>query len=102
MFGERLAEKRKEKGLTLEQLAQKVGSTKSYIWQLENKPGVNPSAQLVSDLASVLGVTVEELISGSGSSEDQVFFRDYQSLKLETKKTISKIMQALKDGDQAS
>jgi len=49
-----------------------------------------------------LGVTVEELISGSGSSEDQVFFRDYQSLKLETKKTISKIMQALKDGDQAS
>tara|TARA_R110002050_G_scaffold118053_3_gene235140 strand:- start:1582 stop:1890 length:309 start_codon:yes stop_codon:yes gene_type:complete len=102
MFGERLTAKRKEKGLTLEQLAQKVGSTKSHIWQLENKPGVNPSAQLVSDIASVLGVTVEELISGSGSSEDQVFFRDYQSLKPETKKTLSTIMQALKDENHSS
>jgi transcriptional regulator with XRE-family HTH domain len=102
MFGERLALKRKEKGLTLEQLAQKVGSTKSYIWQLENKPGPNPSAQLVSEIAIVLGTTVEELMTGSGSNEDQVFFRDYQNLKSETKKTLSTIMQALKDENKSS
>ncbi len=37
LLGAKIKELRKEKGLTLEQLAEIIGSGKSYIWDLENK-----------------------------------------------------------------
>ena len=37
LLGAKIKELRKEKGLTLEQLAELIGSGKSYIWELENK-----------------------------------------------------------------
>jgi transcriptional regulator with XRE-family HTH domain len=33
IFGEKLRNRRLEKGLTLEALAEKIGSTKAYVWQ---------------------------------------------------------------------
>ena len=36
-FGEKIRALRKEKKLTLDQLAEKAQSSKSYIWELENK-----------------------------------------------------------------
>ena len=58
-FGPRLRRLRKAQKLTLQQVADTVGCTKSYIWELEMKEGQRPSAKLVYALAKVLGVTIE-------------------------------------------
>lgn len=58
-FGPSLRRLRKAQNLTLQQVADTVGCTKSYIWELEMKEGQRPSAKLVYALAKVLGVTIE-------------------------------------------
>jgi len=102
-FGEILHNLRKNKGLSLEGLADKVTSTKSYIWDLENKPSIRPSAEMVYKLATALDTTVDVLMGEKSmedaDEEDKVFFRKYQPLKSETKKQLSKIMDALMDED---
>lgn len=98
-IGHRINELRKGKGMTLEALAERVGSTKSYIWGLENKPTVRPSAEKIYQIAVELDTTVEYLLGKSVSDDDnesQVFFRDYRNLKPETKKQLNSILKALK------
>jgi len=53
--GKILKKLRKSKNLTLEQLAKKIGSCKSYIWELENK-NPNISGSKLLSLAHVLNV----------------------------------------------
>ena len=61
-FGDRLQGLRKRGNLTLEALAAEIGSTKSYLWDLENKPTIRPSAALVHRLAVALDNTVGVLL----------------------------------------
>ncbi len=58
---ERLHAKRKELGLSLEALAKRTKSTKSYIWELENNKGINPSVDKVFLISRALGVSMEWL-----------------------------------------
>ena len=60
----RIREHRKASGLTLQCLAEKVGSSKSYMWQLENTPDPNPGVKLGIKLARAFGTTVEEFFKG--------------------------------------
>ncbi len=90
-FGSRLRRFREAKKLTLQQVADAVGCTKAYIWELEMKEGQRPSAERVHALAKVLGVTMEDLM-GEGmakvpeaSPEDVVFFREYAGMSEEEK-----------------
>ena len=62
-FGHRIREYRVLEGLTLSELASRVGVTKSYIWEIENGR-VSPSAETVWRMAVVLDVTMEELMDG--------------------------------------
>lgn len=96
MFCQRLNELRLKKGWSLDQLAQAVGSTKSYIWELEKKPDIKVSAELVTRISSALGVTVEDLMGVAPNDSDTVFFREYKSLDQPTKDQISILLQALK------
>ena len=100
-FGERLQELRNREGLTLEGLANEIGSTKSYVWELENKPNIRPSAELVYKLSKSLKTTVGVLMGEVEdiSEADQVFFRDYKELNPETKKQLGQIMDVLMDED---
>lgn len=102
-FGKRLQRLRDRGGLTLEELASEVGSTKSYVWELENKPNIRPSAELVYKLAKALDTTVGVLLGEKEPDElpeqDQVFFRNYQTLRPETKERLSKIMDILAEED---
>lgn len=102
-FGERLQRLRSSKGLTLEELADAISSTKSYVWELENKPNIRPSAELVYKLAKALKTTVGVLMGEPEPAqlpeEDQVFFRNYQVLKPATKKRLARIMDVLMDED---
>ena len=52
---------RKRKGYTLERLAKLTGTSKSYIWELENK-STHPSVYLASKIAHALGVSTDKLI----------------------------------------
>lgn len=102
-FQERLQRLRNQRGFTLEALAEKVGSTKSYLWELENKPTIRPSAVLVYNLAVALDTTVGVLMGETNvkdiAERDQVFFRNYTKLNPETRKRLSKIMDVLMEGD---
>ena len=101
-IGSKIRQLRKRKSLTLESLAQEIGSTKSYVWDLENKPNVRPSADKVYKLALALETTVEDLMGISKNPDevkDQVFFREYQGLKPKTKQQLQAILDALKKND---
>ncbi len=44
-LGEKLRDLRKQRGLTLEKLADMAGLSKSYLWELENRESQRPSAE---------------------------------------------------------
>jgi transcriptional regulator with XRE-family HTH domain len=95
--GEKIRELRKKKGYTLEKLAELTESSKSYIWELENKNLPRPSANKVARIASVLGVTSDYLLDTSQSvyvadAADQAFFRKYRKMAPETKDKIRRMI----------
>ena len=98
-FGVRIKDLRTRKGLTLDQLAQETGSSKSYIWELENKNPPRPSAEKLSAIASALGVTVDYLIGSDkqtlSQAEDTEFFRQYSGLPEETRRQIREMASIL-------
>lgn len=61
---ERLHSRRIELGYSLQTLADATHSSKSYIWELENKDTRRPSIDKVYDLAKNLGVSMEWLCGG--------------------------------------
>ncbi|MCX7213401.1 MAG: helix-turn-helix transcriptional regulator [Burkholderiales bacterium] len=90
-FGLRLRRLREAKKLTLQQVADAVGCTKAYIWELEMKEWQRPSAERVHALAKVLGVTMEDVMGDTldkvpqASPEDVQFFREYAGMTDEEK-----------------
>jgi len=96
-FGKKIRLLRKEKGYTLEKLAELADSSKSYIWELENKDPPRPSADKITKIASVLGVTTDYLMSKSQKPPsdtvlDAAFFREYQDLDETTKEKIRELV----------
>lgn len=98
-FGARIKALRTEKKLTLEQLADMSGSSKSYIWELENKSPPRPSAEKLSEIAKALGVTADYLIGSDGitrnDAEDTAFFRQYSGLPEETRRHLREMAASL-------
>lgn len=83
--GKKIREIRKQKNMTLEELGEKLGKTKSYISKLERsvKPISLENLQLI---ANALDVEVEDLISDKQKvenplSEDQDWYFVIQELK---------------------
>jgi transcriptional regulator with XRE-family HTH domain len=101
-MGDKIRTLRKQKKLSLEKLAELTDSSKSYIWELENKDDPKPSADKVAKIASVLEVTSEFLMSESDASPDdtvidEAFFRKYKSMPDETKKKLRQILDVWDD-----
>lgn len=96
--GEKIRELRKKKGYTLERLAELSNSSKSYIWELENRNPPRPSAEKIAKIASVLGVTSDYLLDTDVSTPapdavDQAFFRKYRKMDPNTKARIRQIVE---------
>ncbi len=96
-LGDKIRALRKQKELSLEQLSELTDSSKSYIWELENKDDPKPSAEKISKIAAVLEVTTEFLLTESIATPDQAvkdeaFFRKYKTMPEGTKKQIRKIL----------
>jgi transcriptional regulator with XRE-family HTH domain len=96
VLGEKIRRLRKEKGMTLDGLAEASGSSKSYIWELENSNDpLRPSAEKLQKIADALGQTVEFLIDDEVNEEasaDAAFYRKFRKLEPETKDRIREIM----------
>jgi transcriptional regulator with XRE-family HTH domain len=98
-FGERIKQLRVARGLTLEQLAQATESSKSYVWELENKNPPRPSAEKLSAIATALDVTVDYLLGADdqtlADAEDMAFYRAYSSMPEETRRQIREMAKIL-------
>lgn len=95
-LGEKIQKLRKKKGLTLEQLAALTESSKSYIWELENKNPPRPSAEKIAKIADKLDVEIEYLIGDSDEiteeeAVDAKFYREYRKMDADTREKIRKM-----------
>ena len=77
--GRLLAQKRKEKNLTQEQLAQKLGVSNKTISKWETGKCM-PDYAVVKDLCAELGITVAELIDGEPAEEKSVRTYDEEQI----------------------
>jgi transcriptional regulator with XRE-family HTH domain len=96
-LGDKIRDLRKQKGYTLEKLAELTDSSKSYIWELENKSPPRPSAEKVVRIASALGVTSDYLVDPTEKTDvaeaaDQAFFRRYRKMDPATKDKIRRMV----------
>jgi transcriptional regulator with XRE-family HTH domain len=100
-LGERIRELRKQKRYTLEKLAELTESSKSYIWELENKQPPRPSADKIAKIARVLGVTPEYLVdpeeSNVAEATDEAFYRKYRRLDPTTKEKFRRMIDVWDD-----
>jgi transcriptional regulator with XRE-family HTH domain len=104
LLGIKINELRRARGLTLEQLAQATDSSKSYMWEIENKEVARPSAEKLDKIAEALGVTSAFLIDASQMQptenvEDTAFFRKYQKADPDVKAKLKRILDVLDDDD---
>lgn len=96
-LGEKIRRLRTKEGFTLERLAELSDSSKSYIWELENKNPPRPSAEKIARIAAALKVTTDYLVDDSGvqteaDATDRAFFRKYQKMDPATKDRIRKMI----------
>lgn len=103
-LGIKINELRRAKGLTLEQLAQATGSSKSYMWEIENKEVARPSAEKLDRIAEALGVTSDFLIDATQTQPsedvaDRAFYRKYQRADPAVKGKLKRILDVLDDED---
>ena len=103
-LGEKLRELRIAKGLTLEQLAELTGSSKSYIWDLENRSPPRPSAEKLSKIAVQLGMTIDYLLDeddevGIDEAADASFYRKYRKMDAPTKEKIRRMVDLWSDDE---
>jgi transcriptional regulator with XRE-family HTH domain len=100
-LGEKLHKLRKDNGFTLDTLAEKSGLSKSYLWELENRESQRPSAEKLTALANVFGVSAtffieDDVRTPQERHRDEGFYRDYQRLDADAKEQLHKILRTFK------
>lgn len=103
-FSEKLRKVRTSRKKTLEELATAIGSSKAYVWQLENKKNAKPSAELLLKIANYLGESPDfflddEASERSENQEEDAFFRKFRTLSDEDKRYVDRIVSGL-DGKE--
>ena len=95
-IGAKIKALRDEKGYTLDELAKRSDTSKSYIWELENKSPPRPSADKLAKIALALGVSLDYFVDQQVTVEDaadKMFYRKYQKMDPATKKKIRKMVE---------
>lgn len=104
VLGEKIRKLRKKKGLTLDQLAELTESSKSYIWELENKNPPRPSAEKLARIAHHLDTTIEYLLDegeelAEEDATDASFYRQYRKMPQATKEKIRQMVKLWGDDE---
>lgn len=86
--------------MTLEGLANRIDSSKSYVWEIENKDVARPSAEKLARIATALETTVDYLLQGSSVTDaedarDQAFYRKYMKQDAAKRRQMQKFLDAL-------
>ena len=103
-LGDKIRRLRKEKQLTLDGLAVRTNSSKSYIWELENRNPPRPSATKIAQIAKALDVEIDYLIDdetqiSEDDAKDMKFYRYYRRLTPETREKIRAMSKIIGDGE---
>lgn len=69
LLGERIKVLRKEKDMTISELAERAGIAKSYLSSIERNKQTNPSIQFIEKVSEALGVSVNDLLYDSEKFE---------------------------------
>ena len=80
-FGQRLQRLRKERNLTQEEVAEKIGITPQGISKWENNLS-SPDINILLNLADILGVSVEELLGKEKEKTEVLQDFDYKKVVL--------------------
>jgi transcriptional regulator with XRE-family HTH domain len=68
-LGQRVQRLREERGLSVQELADRAGTTYQSIWRIERGKQLDPSVALVRGIAKALGVGVDHLIRMFGEDD---------------------------------
>jgi len=71
LIGEKIKQLRKDKKMSISELAEKAGVAKSYLSSIERNLQTNPSIQFIEKISAVLNVSVNELIREDSEQIDQ-------------------------------
>lgn len=95
-LGDKIKYHRGKKGYSLDKLADLTESSKSYIWELENRETRKPSGEKLTRIARALSVTTDYLLDEMAKPEEAVmqeaFFRKFNRLDAEDKKKIEQLI----------
>lgn len=95
-LGEKIRRHRQKKGYSLDKLAELTDSSKSYIWELENRDARKPSGEKLTKIAEALSVTTDYLLDESAEPDEEVvkeaFFRKLSKLDPEDRKKIEQLV----------
>ena len=103
-LGEKIHSRRTAKKLTLDELARQAKLSKSYLWELENRESLKPSAEKLQAIADVLGDPVsffldDDVDTPSEDHRDEEFFRSYGKLDTQAKEQLRQILQVLRKSE---
>lgn len=103
-LADRLKEFRLKKGMSLQDVATKTGSSKAHIWDLETARSKNPSFDLLTKLANCFGVGVSDLIEENPTTENENsrvlgMYRELKGLNERDLDVIQQMVERLKNKD---
>lgn len=70
MIGKNINKLRKQRGLTLSELAQRALISKSYLSNIERSLHINPSIQVIEKIAGVLQIDLQKLLQSELEIEE--------------------------------
>lgn len=95
-LGEKIKRHRQEKGYSLDKMAELTNTSKSYLWEIENRDTRKPSGEKLARIAHVLSVTTDYLLDEAAEPGNEVlqeaFFRKFSKLDEEDKKKIEQMV----------
>ena len=83
LLGERIKEIRKEKGMTISELAERAGVAKSYLSSIERNKQTNPSIQFIEKVSEALGISVNDIIHRNDDMDIEDLDNEWLEIVLE-------------------
>lgn len=99
-LGEKLRDLRKKRGISLDEVAEKTGTSKSYLWELEKNPDRKPSADKLGVLADFYNVSISFLLEDEEEQLDTVqeqIFTRIKKMDPKDREKVNKMLEAFFD-----
>ena len=81
-LGSRLKQHRVKSGESLQEVADAVGVSKTYIWQLERDEDINPSVEVLKKLSDHFETTITALVGeATDDQQDEQLMRMFRNLE---------------------